>query len=111
MVDLPVGAPAGASLEPVIDAVPDAVPDGSPTQLPVMTSGRYRLPKAELLKAGAGHKKATAANDHVVKALREVLEQFNIDAEVSGFLRGPTVTRYEIELGPSCEGRTSNGAE
>jgi len=103
VVDLPVGAPAGASLEPVIDAVPDEVPDGSPTQLPVMTSGRYRLPKAELLKAGAGHKKATAANDHVVKALREVLEQFNIDAEVSGFLRGPTVTRYEIELGPSVK--------
>lgn len=103
VVDLPVGQAAGASLEPVIDAVPDAVPDGSPTQLPVMTSGRYRLPKAELLKAGAGHKKATAANDHVVKALREVLEQFNIDAEVSGFLRGPTVTRYEIELGPSVK--------
>ena len=81
----------------------DPVPEGSPTQLPVMASGRYGLPKADLLKAGAGHKKATPVNDQVVKALREVLDQFGIDAEVSGFLRGPTVTRYEIELGPSVK--------
>ncbi len=81
----------------------NTAPEGSPTQMPVMESGRYRLPKAELLKAGAGHKKSTPANDQVVKALREVLEQFGIDAEVSGFLRGPTVTRYEIELGPSVK--------
>ena len=90
---------APAKAEPSIDPVPE----GSPTQLPVMASGRYSLPKAELLKTGAGHKKATPANDQVVKALREVLDQFGIDAEVSGFLRGPTVTRYEIELGPSVK--------
>ena len=90
---------------PVVRKEPsiDPTPEGSPTQMPVMTSGRYRLPKAELLKAGASHKKATPANDQVVKALREVLEQFGIDAQVSGFLRGPTVTRYEIELGPSVK--------
>ena len=98
------------TLTPVAEAVAvrkepsiDPSPEGSPTQLPVMTSGRYRLPKAELLKAGSSHKKATPANDQVVKALREVLEQFGIDAQVSGFLRGPTVTRYEIELGPSVK--------
>ncbi|MEC9212841.1 MAG: DNA translocase FtsK, partial [Actinomycetota bacterium] len=92
-------AAAAVAPEPVIDPTPE----GSPTQVPVMTSGRYRLPKAELLKIGAGHKKSTPANDQVVKALREVLDQFGIDAEVSGFLRGPTVTRYEIELGPSVK--------
>lgn len=81
----------------------DPEPEGSPTQVPVMANGRYRLPKAELLKVGAGHKKATSANDQVVKALRDVLDQFGIDAVVSGFLRGPTVTRYEIELGPSVK--------
>jgi DNA segregation ATPase FtsK/SpoIIIE, S-DNA-T family len=92
-------APSNAASSPSIDPVPE----GSPTQLPVMASGRYGLPKADLLKAGAGHKKATPVNDQVVKALREVLDQFGIDAEVSGFLRGPTVTRYEIELGPSVK--------
>ena len=88
-----------AKKEPSIDPVPE----GSPTQLPVMATGRYHLPKAELLKAGSSHKKSTPANDQVVKALREVLDQFGIDAVVSGFLRGPTVTRYEIELGPSVK--------
>jgi S-DNA-T family DNA segregation ATPase FtsK/SpoIIIE len=90
---------SAATPEPSIDPVPD----GSPTQVPVMTSGRYSLPKAELLKGGSSHKKATPANDQVVKALREVLDQFGIDAVVAGFLRGPTVTRYEIELGPSVK--------
>jgi len=95
--------PADAETEQGGEPSIDPIPEGSPTQVPVVTSGRYRLPKADLLKAGDGHKKATAANDHVVKALREVLDQFGIDAVVSGFLRGPTVTRYEIELGPSVK--------
>jgi len=99
VVPIGPGSAATGAAEPSIDPVPD----GSPTQQPVVTTGRYRLPKAELLKAGGGHKKATAANDQVVKALRDVLDQFGIDAEVSGFLRGPTVTRYEIELGPSVK--------
>ncbi len=94
-----VPATTGEKKEPSIDPIPE----GSPTQLPVMATGRYHLPKAELLKAGASHKKSTPANDQVVKALREVLDQFGIDAVVAGFLRGPTVTRYEIELGPSVK--------
>ena len=63
----------------------------------------YRLPSPDLLGAGPAHKKATRSNDQVVAALTEVLEQFGIDAEVTGFMRGPTVTRYEIELGPSVK--------
>ena len=63
----------------------------------------YALPKRDVLKTGPAHKAATKANDAVVAALTEVLEQFGIDAQVTGFMRGPTVTRYEIELGPSVK--------
>ncbi|WP_263119393.1 DNA translocase FtsK [Cellulomonas sp. RIT-PI-Y] len=59
----------------------------------------YILPTEELLAKGAPHKVRSAANDRVVEALTGVLDQFGIDAKVTGFTRGPTVTRYEVELG------------
>ncbi|WP_420160754.1 DNA translocase FtsK [Nocardiopsis sp. CNT-189] len=65
--------------------------------------GDYELPAPLLLKPGTPPKPRTRANDEVVEALTGVLEQFNIDAEVTGFTRGPTVTRYEIELGPAVK--------
>jgi S-DNA-T family DNA segregation ATPase FtsK/SpoIIIE len=63
----------------------------------------YHLPPADLLKPGAQHKARTRANDAVVERLTEVLDQFEIDAQVTGFTRGPTVTRYEVELGPAVK--------
>ena len=64
---------------------------------------RYMLPPTNLLKGGPAPKTATRANEQVVAALAEVMDQFGIDARVVGFMRGPTVTRYEIELGPSVK--------
>ena len=59
----------------------------------------YVLPDPDLLAPGVPHKTRSAANDRVVEALTGVFEQFDIDAQVTGFTRGPTVTRYEVELG------------
>lgn len=72
-------------------------------QLPLTPRSTYQLPKGDLLKVGPAHKTATKANDLVVTALTDVLTQFGIDAKVVGFMRGPTVTRYEIELGQSVK--------
>ncbi|MHC5560084.1 FtsK/SpoIIIE family DNA translocase [Kocuria sp. U4B] len=59
----------------------------------------YSLPTASSLVQGPPPKERSEANDAVVASLTSVLEQFNVDAVVTGFSRGPTVTRYEIELG------------
>jgi S-DNA-T family DNA segregation ATPase FtsK/SpoIIIE len=63
----------------------------------------YLLPSEDLLTKGMPHKVRSAANDRVVEALTNVLEEFEIDAQVTGFTRGPTVTRYEVELGPGVK--------
>ena len=59
----------------------------------------YELPSPDLLRAGPAAKAKSKANEIVVAALTEVFSQFEIDAQVTGFMRGPTVTRYEVELG------------
>ena len=56
-----------------------------------------------MLKPGSVHKARSKASDDVVARLTEVLEQFDIDAQVTGYTRGPTVTRYEVELGPAVK--------
>ena len=63
----------------------------------------YSLPGNDVLKPGSPHKARSKASDQVVERLTEVLEQFDIDAQVTGYTRGPTVTRYEVELGPAVK--------
>jgi S-DNA-T family DNA segregation ATPase FtsK/SpoIIIE len=70
-----------------------------PEQLLLTPDSRYELPPADLLRTGPAAKAKSKANDLVVAALTEVFLQFEIDAQVTGFMRGPTVTRYEVELG------------
>ncbi len=70
-----------------------------PEQLLLTSDTKYELPSQDLLKIGPTAKAKSKVNDSVVEALTEVFQQFEIDAQVTGFMRGPTVTRYEVELG------------
>src|SRR6185503_11911506 len=59
----------------------------------------YKLPPPHLLARGEAPRARSRANDEVIGWLTNVFEQFDVDAAVTGFARGPTVTRYEVELG------------
>lgn len=80
-------------------------PDGEraagkrPVQLLLTGDSHYILPAPDSLRAGPPAKAKSKANEAVVASLTEVFLQFEIDATVTGFMRGPTVTRYEVELG------------
>jgi len=63
----------------------------------------YSLPGNEVLRPGSPHKAKSQASDAIVGRLTQVLEEFDIDAQVTGYTRGPTVTRYEVELGPAVK--------
>ena len=100
IVDLTTGEVISPSTH-VADPLP--VSPSHVEQLPLSGDVTYHLPPTEALKPGAVHKSTSKACDEVVKRLTVVLEEFGIDASVTGYSRGPTVTRYEIELGPSVK--------
>jgi S-DNA-T family DNA segregation ATPase FtsK/SpoIIIE len=87
---------------PVPDAAAETV-DGMPEPAPASDNANYRLPSVTNLSVGEPSKARSAVNDDIVRSITDVLKQFSVDATVTGFSRGPTVTRYEIELGPGVK--------
>jgi len=61
----------------------------------------YELPGVALLRDPAVRPKRTAEEmQRNIETLEGTLEQFNIEASVVEIATGPTITRYEIQLGP-----------
>ncbi|MCA4134642.1 DNA translocase FtsK [Arthrobacter sp. M4] len=102
------GGPSAAAAVPKVPSTPVAPPLPTPIpqrteQLSLAGDVTYTLPSSDFLTPGSVPKERTEANDAVVAALTDTLQQFNVDASVTGFSRGPTVTRYEIELAPGTK--------
>ncbi len=109
-------SPSASAAEPAFEAPAPAKPPAPAPEPPPHTplpqrveqlslSGdiTYTLPDGQMLKPGSVHKARTKASDAVVDRLTEVFEQFGIDAQITGYTRGPTVTRYEVELGSAVK--------
>ncbi|MEH0418076.1 DNA translocase FtsK [Streptomyces sp. B21-083] len=97
--------PAKAPVQDLTKAPPEAMRDLPPRAEQLQLSGdiTYSLPSLDLLERGGPGKTRSAANDVVVASLSNVFMEFKVDAAVTGFTRGPTVTRYEVELGPAVK--------
>ncbi|MFD8707931.1 DNA translocase FtsK [Kitasatospora sp. NPDC059648] len=98
--------------EPAVPAArnggPGAPADHGPApvrmeQLQLGEGVTYALPSLDLLERGGPAKARSALNDEVVAQLTGTFAEFKVDAKVTGFTRGPTVTRYEVELGPAVK--------
>jgi S-DNA-T family DNA segregation ATPase FtsK/SpoIIIE len=91
---------------PQVITLPDAGTAGTaaaPGKQLRLGEGSYELPPLTMLREGSAPKARSKANDIVIDSLTQVFSEFEVDAAVTGFTRGPTVTRYEIELGPAVK--------
>jgi len=83
------------------EAASNGLGTGKPHQLSISVGDgkRYKLPPMDLLALGGERQVSARSIEETIRVLEATLEEFDVDAQVTGYTAGPTVTRFEIELG------------
>ncbi len=108
----PPEQPPGDASDPGVAAMPAPPTDAASTKVPkkarkvapVRSWDDYELPPIDLLAKGKLQgRESVRTIEAQTQALQETFHQFGIDAQVARWSRGPTVTRFEVELGPGVQ--------
>jgi S-DNA-T family DNA segregation ATPase FtsK/SpoIIIE len=89
-------------------AVPQVDPDIEPTQLdlelgPAVKGSAWKLPPLSLLHRSGTQEVDRAAVEAAGHILEQALAQHGVETKLVGMVVGPSVTRYELELGPGVK--------
>jgi S-DNA-T family DNA segregation ATPase FtsK/SpoIIIE len=82
---------------------PPAEIQGHPEEPRPADAPGFKTPPADLLGANGKAEVDPQATEKVIDQIQAVFAQFQVDADVTGYTRGPTVTRYEVEVGPGVK--------
>lgn len=91
-----VKAAPAAELTPAPDPEPGRGEDGP-------QEAGQALPGLELLRTAPPPADHTSELERVTAAITRVLDEHRVDARVTGAVRGPAITRYDIALGPAVK--------
>ncbi|MGZ8694519.1 MAG: DNA translocase FtsK [Gaiellaceae bacterium] len=101
-----VGEPEPLERASQVELIPEE-PDELSAELALSATkshSDYRLPDRALLRRSPpGNGSSADANDQVAGALVSALGHFGVQANVTGQISGPRVTRYELQLAPGTK--------
>ncbi|MFY9586054.1 MAG: DNA translocase FtsK, partial [Actinomycetota bacterium] len=86
-----------------IDLTPELLELPEPVAAAPRRRGPYAVPSMDLLRVGAAAPGGTKGTADTIRILEATLRQFEVEANVARVTRGPTVTRFEIEIGPGVK--------